>query len=165
MAKLKDIQIITIIRYEMEKAKRGGKSINVELSGGEDYYLGAIGSIRRVGLFGLITFPLAAALYLLLNIMDYMRNGIGNIAGVIVVGLLVSAIPVFLSYRLYTLRATPVFILVSLIINLLFCILFFAGILPIALAVLIIIALTRWGLYRDWFNNIDVAHYKERAKR
>lgn len=164
MATKKDIDTIKIISAVIIRSRVKRLDVAIELSGGENYYARAINSVKRVGLWAMILFPIASFVSTIMMMPTYFDLGLHDqIWALIFTASVVAIIPTILGYKLWTLCTTPTFTLVSLIIIAILSLLFIYGVLPVILFAFSIIALIRWSTYRDWFYNIDVDYYKDKS--
>ena len=163
MATRRDYKIIDEIRVAKQEAKEYGKDIAHELSAGEFYYESAIKSVRRACLATIICPLIIMALITLLCLYSiFVYDDADNTSAAVEILInawfsygVFSALPVPLAVWSRGLHTTPTFILISLIIMLIYSLLWGLTLIPVIAIVMNIIALTKWGTYRDWFYNIE----------
>ena len=160
MATEQQLLKLEAIQTKINRAKEQGKDIATELSEGRIGYKKALNSVMTVGAWATITPMVAAAVIILRFVVPFLtiyawapKNYEIYLSVGALVACLVSGI---LGYKLWSLDATPLFTLVSLVIILICNSLLFIGVLPVITAILAIVALVRFSTFCSWFNHIKV---------
>lgn len=166
MATREQIETIEIIKREKTLAKEKHLKVLDELSGGLSKYKTAISTIMSVGSLAVVVSVISLVMTTI-DVVRYTQEGVvWDTQSILYVAFEygVLATTAVLGWKLSLLDATPLFILVSLIIILITNALLFAGILPWITVILAIIGLVCWGTYKNWFNDIDASSYNKKKK-
>ena len=167
MATKEQLKILEVIKKEKALAKSKHLKVGEQLSGGYSKYKTAINTMISVGALSVV-FSVIKIVMDIFDIAAYTAGGgFWDDQSIILMALEfgVLAITAILGWKLYTLDATPLFILVSLIIIFVANAFLFAGILPLLTVVLSAVGLICWSTYRNWFNDIDAGSHKKHQKR
>lgn len=166
MATRRDMQILTIIRYEKDQAKKRREDVGIYLSGGERLYAKAVNSQRNAGIATIVCGVLGVIALSVKTVTGL--NAIGmtqNLLSYATVVILISGVGIIMGTKTYSLNITPTTMLILTILQLLYSLFLLVGFIPLVSVIFNIIALVRWSTYRNWFNDIDVEYYKERARK
>ena len=165
MATQLDIEIIDEISSAIAEAKTKKHDVSIELSGGVKRYRKAIGIMRLTGGIALFAYPLGGILFILQNTISCGEFCLFDPLGVIVIGITAAVIPSIFAYKIFSLKITPTFMLVSLIILAILgiFIFFFWGLFPLLVLIFSIISMIRWSTYKNWFYSIDTDYHKEKS--
>lgn len=172
MATQQDFEILGAIRQSYNEAKNNHQSIPQELSGGIAGYHKAIDSVRAAGQWSAIMSILASVLFIAVSAMQasvldetLSSDFWSAVGGTLLLFAIIIAVCCTLGSKLYTLKATPTFTLVSLIILLITNLFLLVGLLPLISAILCIIALARWSTFKSWFYDFQVPETHSRKKQ
>lgn len=161
MATRSDSEKIRLIRILKKRAKSSGSNLYKILSRKDELYEKAIRAQRDAGLMtltcGIVGF-LALVMYTIISNINADINV--NIASYIIIVAIYLSIIIPISTKTASLTTTPTVMLVLTIIQLLFTLLLFSGIIPLIAVVYNIIALVRWSTYRNWYDEVSVGFYK-----
>lgn len=156
MATLEQLDIIDIIQEKRDEAKEKHIGVAKYLSGGREQYKTAINTIISVSALAIVSSAINILLAAFgLGSMLAQNVPMSTLDWVIAVSeMAVYVTTLSISFKLYYLNATPIFVLSSLIFILVTNAVFFMSITPCLTVILAIIGLICWGTYRNWFENV-----------
>ena len=161
MATRSDSEKIKLIRILKKRAKSSGSNLYKILSRKDELYEKAIRAQRNAGLMTLTCGIVGFWALVIYTIISNINAGINvNIASYIIIAAIYLGIIIPISTKTASLTTTPTVMLVLTIIQLLFTLLLFSGIIPLIAVVYNIIALARWSTYRNWYDEVSVGFYK-----
>ena len=160
MATENQLKKLEYIKKQITSANERGESPAKVLSKGLEGYEKAIKSVSQVGMWATIGPIVAiAAIVLRVFLIHFPRNNwvmSDQEIGTIIACIVACVISMVLGYKLWALNATPIFVLVSLLLILICNLVLFIGVVPVVTAILAIIALIRYSTFCSWFHSIKV---------
>lgn len=160
MATIQDYKILDVIRKEKLNAKRNGKNIPAALSRDEEYYRKALSSFRNAGNCVSTVSLLTIVALVGISIAVIVRTNFDPASFELVYNLWPLYIaPIYMlivSEKISSLLVTPKFALGHLIVCLIINLLYIASVASIVSLIFIIIAMTKYSIYRTWFYETKV---------
>ena len=159
MATLEQIKTLDYIKKERLATKKAHKNIAATLCMGQNKYKTAINTMISIGALSIV-FAIVGAIISAYDVYDLLSHGYGEYIStynwlLIAAIFVIYAIEIVLGVKLYRLDATPIFVLVTLIIVLLGNIFLIGGILHWVVAIFAVIGIVCWGTFRNWFNHLS----------
>ena len=155
MATIQDYKIIDVIRKRKLMAKRADKNIPATLAGNGEYYRKALASFVRAGNCIFIVSLLTIAILLGTSVVAAFRTNFDSA----VFELIFNTWPLYVApiymmvvgKKISGLLVSPKFALGHLIMCLIINLLYIASVASIVSVIFIIIAMTRYSIYKTWF--------------
>lgn len=160
MATIQDYKIIDVIRKEKLKAKRASENIPAALARDEEYYRKALASFKNAGNCVFVVSLLTIAALVGISIATVLRTNFDPSSFELVYNLWPLYIaPVYMMIvgdKISSLLVTPKFALGHLIMCLIINLLYIISVASIVSLIFIIIAMTRYSIYKTWFYDTKI---------